>query len=410
MIPTVNMSPRMSRLAATAAALAGLASLAACGEAPTESDLTQTTSAVTTTYVGTATDLMNALKNNPSGNITLTSNLNASGVVWRTGTFSGTLDGAGKTISNLTVSDTAGAGASLVGYAYFATIKNLALTNLRVSSTINAGGIAADCHRCTIDRVAVEGTVKAANYDGGIAGSLFGGTVTNSYFKGTVSDGVYGAGGLVGLAGIADNVSSTIAQSYAQATSTTATLVAGTTSTSSGSAGGILGTGYGFWLTDVYAVGAVSGRSSVGGLVGAPYCGGADAWFVNRGIYRGNVTDANYPASQKNNWAGTFGAQTELDCLGRVSLLFFNTDLDKDSNYLGKGNLPFFIDQRPSSGAELTRPTTLAVESSDNIFCPITQSLVTCGDSPFTSPPWDVGTNSQNNILMNMPGPNVQLR
>ena len=71
------------------------------------------------------------------------------------GTFSGTLDGADKTISDLTISDTGGAGAGLVGYAYFATIKNLALTDLRIGSATNASGIAADRHRCTIDRVAV---------------------------------------------------------------------------------------------------------------------------------------------------------------------------------------------------------------------------------------------------------------
>jgi hypothetical protein len=57
----------------------------------------------------------------------------------------------------------------------------------------------------------------------------------------------------------------------------------------------------------------------------------------------------------------------------------------------------------------LTSPTA-PTAANGGIFCPPGNPNLPCGDSPITDPPWDFGTSSQNNILRNMPGPNVQIR
>ena len=385
------------RLVAAAAALAGLAGIAACGRAPTDDTIEAKTSALN---VNTMQGLLTALQNNPNGTITLTADLNASGFTWHLGYFAGTLDGSNHTISNLTTSDSIGQAAGMFVYAEYATLKNLKLTNLHVTGTYDVGGLVGDCRTCTITNVAVEGSLNAPNYIGGIAGSMTGGTLTYSYFKGTVTGGAWGAGGLVGLTTDDGNNFVTITSDYAQALNQTSTLVAGSTAAGLHPAGGIVGSGYGVWMSDVYAIGAVTGRGSAGGLFGQPTCG-TTGWLLFRGIYRGNVTDANL--ANPGGWAGVVGQATDMSCNQRMAQLYFNTDLDTNTNYLTT------IAQRPSTGRELTSPTA-PTPANGGIFCPPGGSLVPCGDSPITDPPWDFGTSSQNNVLRSMPGPNVQIR
>lgn len=401
MIGIVEMK-RLTRLAVTTAACAGIASVASCGVAPTEGDeIAPRTSALS---VNTMQGLMDALRYNSTDSILLTSDINAAGFSnWHVGYFAGTLDGGTHTISNLTTSDTIGQGAGLIAYAEYATIKNLKLTNLRASGAYDVGGLVADCLYCTIDSVAVEGALTAPEYVGGILGSMAQGSITKSYFKGTVTGGAIGAGGLVGLTGGSTGDYAYITNSYAQAANQTSTLVAGSTASGTHPAGGIVGGGYGMELIDVYAIGSITGRGSSGGLIGQATCDDSSGWVLYRGIYRGNVTDANF--GTPGNWAGTLGNAVDLNCVGRSSLLYFNKDLDTDTHFLNVSP----ISQRASTGAELTAPTAPGV-AHGGIFCPASQSIVPCGDDPITSPPWDFGTSSQNNVLMNIPGPNTQIR
>ena len=117
-------------------------------------------------------------------------------------------------------------------------------------------------------------------------------------------------------------------------------------------AGGIVGGGAGMWLNDVYAVGNVTGRGSVGGLIGQATCDGTSEWVLYRGIYRGNVTDANL--GPPGGWAGTLGHATDLSCDSRTTLLYFNKDLDTSTSFLA-------VDQRPSTTSELIKPTAPTV-------------------------------------------------
>ena len=413
----IGKMTRSIRLATTAAALAGLASIASCGAAPTEVDETEiTTSALTcspacgtgkTCYAtnvcawtaGTIQNLQTALQNHQTEIVVLTADLNASSFSWHVPYFAGVLDGQGHTISNLTATDNPFVNsAGMIGRADFATIKNLKLTNLQSSGAYAAGGLVGSCDGCKIDSVAVEGTVNAPAYVGGVLGGMTAGTMTKTYFKGTVTGGDQGAGGLVGLA-YDDGIDlATITNCYAQALNQTSTLVAGNTTAGIHPAGGLVGAGAGMSVSDVYAIGAVTGRGSSGGLIGQASCEASGfSWLLYKGIYRGNVTDSNLA------WAGVVGQATDASCLGRIANLYWNSDLDRDTNALPS------VGQRRSTGAELTWPTA-PTAANGGIFCQSGNPNLPCGDNGMSDPPWDFGTSSQNNVLRNMPGPNAQIR
>ncbi|MFL5305784.1 MAG: ZmpA/ZmpB/ZmpC family metallo-endopeptidase-related protein [Polyangia bacterium] len=376
----------------------GILNIAACGAVPDGAEQTETrTGALGSTAPQKTINNLTDLKNMDAyGNYLLTANLNASGFTWHYGYFYGTLDGGNHTISNLTTSDSIGQAAGLFVYAEGALIKNLKLTNVHVSGTYDVGGLVGDCVNCGIENVAVEGTMTAPMYAGGIVGGLNGGYITKSYFKGTVNGGTMGTGGLVGLAAVGDSFA-TISNSYAQAASTT--LATAGTGSGNRPAGGIVGYGTGFFINDVYAVGDVTGRGNVGGLVGQPACNGSDQWILYNAIYRGNVTDANI--SPTGGWAGTVGTGTDMNCNSRFAGLFYNTDLDGSTHHFVYGS-----NQLGVTTLQMKQPTT----ANGGVFCLPDVIPSRCGDNGFASPPWDAGTSSQYHALMNMPGPNAQPR
>jgi len=85
--------------------------------------------------------------------------------------------------------------------------------------------------------------------------------------------------------------------------------------------------------------------------------------------------------------------------------VYFNKDLDKAGELFVRRQL------HPAAfeGGELTAPTAPGVKTR-GIFRPPSMTIAVCGDDAMTSPPWDYGTATQNNVLTNMPGPNVQIR
>lgn len=331
----------------------------------------------------------------PDGNYRLTADINASGRTWTPKDFRGTFDGNGRTISNLTinVNDTAG---------FFRTIsqaivKNVRFVNLNVTGNGLAGGVAGFSVGSQVERIAVEGTITGNNgvSVGGIFGEMAGGTLFRSYAKGTVQGSRRYAGGLVGYMGWGDNARPVITESYAQVTvspdtSDPARIVI---------SGGIAGRVFGGDIHDVYAVGNVTGRGTVGGLVGYLDCNDSSVWLLYKGIYRGDVIDRNAPAG---GWAGTIGGYK--NCTARFSNLFWDSTLDPSSNWLS--NPVVDLAQTRATTTQLRSPTTPI----GGVYCAPDVVPGRCGDNNFQSPPWDAGTSSQHHALLNMPGPNVQPR
>ena len=215
----------------------------------------------------TGTDLQ-GINGNLSGYYALGSNIDATATSsWNGGAgfapignsipyFTGSFNGLGHTISNLTINrpstgDVGLFAATNVG----AVIQNVGLVGGSVSGGYATGGLVGFLYYSTVSKSYATGSVSGASTVGGLVGDNFSGVVSNSYAAGSVS----GSNVVGGLVGENDSFAS-ITDSYATAS------VNGT----SGSeyVGGLLGNNYLGSVIYSYATGRVSGSEYVGGLVG----------------------------------------------------------------------------------------------------------------------------------------------
>lgn len=171
--------------------------------------------------------------------------------------FTGTFDGNGYTINNLTIESTNSC-IGMFGYINGGSIKHLGLENVNVKRK----------------------ETYYPDYTGGLVGYNKG-TITDSHIVGTVS-GVENVGGLVG-----DN-NGTITNSYGKVT------VIGT----SNYIGGLVGVNNGI-INSSYTTGVVTGTSNVGGLVGSNNSGKtitnsySTAKVAGTSFYRGGLVGSN---------------------------------------------------------------------------------------------------------------------
>ncbi|WP_411677985.1 GLUG motif-containing protein [Caproicibacter sp.] len=171
--------------------------------------------------------------------------------------FTGTFDGGGHTITNLTIGTESNPNTSsyqgLFGYINAATIENVGITNASIySSGDYIGALIGYCTGTgTVKNAHMDGYVSGNSHVGGLIGYVSSATILNSYTSGQVSGSTY-VGGLIG------NISSaTILNSYAT-----------DQVTGSGNyTGGLVGQNTGT-VTNSYATGSVTGASYVGGFVG----------------------------------------------------------------------------------------------------------------------------------------------
>ena len=201
-----------------------------------------------------------AALNGGTGYYALAKALDAKATLYTTAlvpSFSGTLDGLGHTIANLTI---AGANSSspvgLIG-SLSGTVKDLGLVSGSVSGQSEVGSVAGYMRFATISDVFSTNKVTGSGIVGGLVGlNDFGGQITNAFETGNVV-GQSITGGMVG-----ENYGS-VALSH----STGAVTAPGQYT------GGLVGANYGGVSSD-YATGAVKGGAETGGLVGYSLGGG----------------------------------------------------------------------------------------------------------------------------------------
>ncbi len=222
-----------------------------------------------------------------SGHYALAGSLNAGGTTYgraiigsETGSpFTGTLEGLGHTIANLTIEST-NHFVGLIGYLDSGTVRDVGLIGGSVNSSgQNIGGLLGSSQYGTVRNAYNTGTVGGSYQTGGLVG-LSSGTISNSYATGAVN-GAGDVGGLVGATfdGAVSNVYATGAVSGGRdyVGGLVGVIFGGTVSNAyatgavnsvSANVGGFVGYNSGI-VTKVYATGAVSGASAVGGLAGA---------------------------------------------------------------------------------------------------------------------------------------------
>ncbi|GAA0889280.1 YDG domain-containing protein [Rhodanobacter soli] len=202
--------------------------------------------------------------------------------------FTGTFDGQGHTISNLTINLPATQYVGLFGWTMGSTIRNVGL---------------------------VDGSVTGKDAVGGLVGSN-NGSISTSYNTGTVTATGNAAGGLVGANG--DDIYSAIDNSYATGAVTgngtnvylgglsgvlhygdiNNSYATGDVINGADTIGGLVGFVYSASLRNSYSTGAVTGTSNVGGLVGISFSAITNSYWNTTanaglpGIGSGNTTGA----------------------------------------------------------------------------------------------------------------------
>ena len=227
---------------------------------------------------------------NLAGNYVLGANIDASSTsTWNSGAgftpigngstnFTGTFDGLGHTISNLTINRPSTDYVGLFGYVGHGSIQNVGLINATITGSNYVGGLVGESSYSTITNSYAMGSVSGTSRVGGLVGLNNWASTSNSYATGSVSGTSY-VGGLVG------SNNSAISNSYATGNVSGTSYVGGlagynyvTTISDSYATGNVSGTGNHVgglvgrsdWgsFTNSYATGSVSGNNNVGGLVG----------------------------------------------------------------------------------------------------------------------------------------------
>jgi len=168
--------------------------------------------------------------------------------------YTGTFDGLGYVVSGLAIDRGATDYVGLFGSTNAATIRNVGLTDVKVTGSSYVGGLVGWSNNSSIANSYSTGVVTGnVNHVGGLVGRNDNVVLTNSYSTVDVTGSGAFIGGLVG-----DNTSgSTISSSYSSG------------AVSGGSnAGGLVGRHHSSTISNSYSTGSVTGSDWIGGLVG----------------------------------------------------------------------------------------------------------------------------------------------
>lgn len=210
-------------------------------------------------------------------NITLSANWEPIGSSTSGSFFTGSYDGGGCTISNLTINNTTSNYQGMFAYVSGGTVKNIRLVSCNISAGNYTGGIAGFIDAGTLaENCSVTGSISGTsntggligynsatvkncystvvvtgtnNYTGGLIGRNFD-TIECCYTTGSVS-GIQGVGGIAGY----NDTSGTIENSYSSC------------SVTGEYAGGLVGLNSGS-VKYCYTTGSIEGSNYIGGLVG----------------------------------------------------------------------------------------------------------------------------------------------
>jgi mucin-19 len=283
--------------------------------------------------VANGTEFKDKLTANPNGSYTLTADIDMGGNPLQISVFTGTLDGAGRTIRNVTqllpsTSGDAGLFAQLQG-----TVRNLRITGVDFKA-LSAGGLASKCNGATVQNVTVAGKVEAGSNAGGICGSMSGGSITGSSASGTVKSRNGDAGGLVGRSSIGRSGLAPAA-SNCSVTSMTVTGVQ--------SAGGLMGYCQDPTILRASINATVSGELKAGGI-----CGEMNGGSISNSYAKGtSVTSLSGPAGGLVGIAGIgmFTEPTDRIQIRSAYAQYTNVTANTQAGgLLGTGLDPFLFD------------------------------------------------------------------
>jgi hypothetical protein len=239
--------------------------------------------------------------------------------------FSGTFDGTGNRIENLTIyapnNDFQGMFGAVTG-----AVRNLSLIGCEITGKDFVGGVVGG-NGGTVENCNVSGSITGTGttysdegFVGGVVGLNQEGIVKKCYATGSVSGGSF-VGGVVGSNGAYWNTAGTVENCYASSDVSGSEYV-----------GGVVGDNYDT-MENCYATGTISGTNSVGGVVGSNdgtlkncYAIGDVIGDVNVGGVVGGNYNTNDTEATVENCYGTGGVRGTKNVGGVVGANYRTTD------------------------------------------------------------------------------------
>ncbi len=268
----------------------------------TPADLAGAGTAESPYLIGSA-DELNVMRQALAAHYRLTNDIDLSAsVVWNAGlgwapvsTFSGTVDGAGFAIRNLTVNRPSVNYQGLFGILNGATVRDLRLEGVSALGGNYTAALAGHATSSTIQNILVTGDVRGADYTGGVVGYMSGGNAAQLSMAGTVRGGDR-TGGIAGQCNLVTSVRHLSARGTIEGGSYV---------------GGLAGyfTGNSVTTVDIadsFSHAAVYGVSDIGGALGyGSYCRGLRCFSTgcvmgtgsNVGGFLGRVGSSGFDAS-----------------------------------------------------------------------------------------------------------------
>lgn len=354
----------------------------------------------------------------PTGNYVLTADIDASatqapgqefvpiGDMWDP--FVGTFDGGGHTINKLRI-QSSGSATGMFGYASYASIQRVGLTNVNVRGLHQTGALVGVSTGTLITSSYVTGTVSGRSGGPWLGVGMMVGTAYSNtmlwkvYATGTLDGNVLQGGGLVGGAFGSDGQVQ-ILEAFTDV-NVNPSFVAGAGTTVSG---GIVGISQGVWIEHAHSKGTVLGDYS-GGILGQDV-GGVPGYYMSgmkAVLTRSVVKVRNVP---EPGYAGLIGKHNDMfiKCGG-----LWDTSVDagvpRDAACHEK-----FTNQYGASGSGgfTTSELRNAHPAPNRVYIPYTygelQSNGDGSDGHWDTAVWNYNSSSQLSTLRNIPNPSVQ--
>ncbi len=214
--------------------------------------------------------------------------------------FTGSYDGGGFVIRNLTINRAGQDYQGLFGYLEMAVIRNMKLENVNILGRQSTGALAGWATGATVENVRAGGAIGGTIRTGGLIGYLGGGRLHDVSVDATVQGTQY-TGGLVGeTVWVSAFGNPTLRHAHARGS------VIGTREV-----GGLIGRySHQTDTADSYSHASVSGESSVGGFVGYMYADGSGK--IIRSYSTGQVTGT---GDHVGGFIGQYHSGVTADCL-----------------------------------------------------------------------------------------------
>jgi hypothetical protein len=285
--------------------------------------------------------------------------------------FTGSFDGNGKIISNLTITAVTGEPAALVNAAFTASIEDLTLRDVTVAGAMHVASIIGYCERSQVRRATVTNAViRGETNVGGLVGEAEECRVVGASLTATVEGTKQAIGGVVGMAGsssflditatvdvnapLASEVGGMVGEDAWSPVTLQNVIVEGTV-VGNGDVAGIVGfNGDG---SDIYRsrfTGSIRGNTGVGGFVGGAYdspfhvystsvdadiTGNAGVGgFAGRHYYRTRFLDSYFTGTltgvgaQQLGFGGFFG---DVEYYGWVERSYVDVTIDSQASTVG---------------------------------------------------------------------------